>query len=97
MYKIGSAILPEKDETIWALDIDYYPPSDEYPLIQHGAQIRVHGDSLSACLLKANVICEALNSEGIALVEVLTQLLEHARVMEDQLLDTHDKTKECPF
>ena len=89
MYKIGSAIRPDESETIWALDIDYHKPADDdkYPLIEHGAQIRVHGDSLSSCMIKAHIICEAMNGEGVPLIEVLTQLLEHARVMEDELQD----------
>jgi len=90
MYKVGLATPPENGEVIWTLDIDYHTPEDEYPLIDHGAQILIHGSSLSACLLKAQIICESLNSEGIPLAEILVQLLEIATVTEKTLQDEID-------
>lgn len=90
MYKIGLATAPVGDEVIWTLGIDYHKPEDNYPLLDHGAQIQIHGDSLSTCMVKAQVICDALNSEGIPLIEVLVQLLERSKVLDKDLQDKVD-------
>ena len=83
-YSIGRLWEPEKDETIWTLDIDF-DNKDEFGKekdgrVNHGAIIIIHGDSPSHCMLKAHYICEVLNSEGMHVAEALTHIMEMAKV-----------------
>lgn len=83
-YSIGRLWEPEDGETIWTLDINF-DNKDELGKskdgrVNHGAIIIVHGDSPSHCMLKAHFMCNVLNSEGMQVAEVLTHLMEMAKV-----------------
>jgi hypothetical protein len=89
MYSIGKLWKPEKDETIWTLDIDFDNKDEDGNSTDgrmcHGAIIVIHGDSPSHCMLKANFICKFLNAEGMKVAEVLVHLMEMAKVNESLL------------
>ena len=83
-YSIGRLTEPDEGEEIWSLDIDF-SNKDEFGKpqdgrMEHGEIIVIHGDSPSHCLLKAYFICEVLNSEGMQVAEVLTHIMELAKV-----------------
>ena len=82
MYKIGYAWRPGalEDSDYWILDIDYVP-EDRDALKEHGAIIQVHGETLSACLLRAKFICLTLNDDPFHAVEIFAQLMELAKVI----------------
>lgn len=91
MYKVGLTTAPEDGESIWTLGIDYHAPEKEYPLVNHGEQISVHGASLSICLFKAKIICDVLNCNDLAIVEILINLLEVSKVTAKELQDIQDE------
>lgn len=83
-YSIGRLWKPDDGETTWTLDIDF-DNKDEFGKeqdgrVNHGAIIVVHGDSPSHCMLKAKFICNMMNSEGMQVAEVLTHVMELAKV-----------------
>ena len=65
MYKIGCAWKPGSldNNDHWTLDIDY-ECEEKDALKAHGAIIQIHGESLSACMLKGKFICQMLNDDG---------------------------------
>ena len=80
MYKVGAYTKPTEENGFdyWTLDIDFH--SDDSPREDHGAVVQVCGESLSQCMLKAKIICMILNSEGMAMAEVLVKLLDMSKI-----------------
>jgi hypothetical protein len=85
MYKIGYAWKPGELENsdCWTLDIDYVQEEKD-TLKDHGAIIQIHGESLSACMLRGRFICDLLNNDEFHSCEIFVQLLELAKVMFDK-------------
>ena len=91
MYKIGCPHRPGEleDSDYWTLDIDY-EQEDRDALKPHGAIIQIHGDSLSVCMLKAKFICDLLNVNEFHGAEIFTQLMELAKVMQIQHMESKE-------
>ena len=82
MYKIGYAWRPGTldDNDYWSLDIDYV--QEERDVLQdHDGIMQIHGETLSACLLRAKFICLTLNDDPFHAVEIFAQLMELAKVI----------------
>ena len=83
MYKIGKAWEPgefQEGTDFWMLDIDY-EKEERDALQSHGAIMQIHGESLSACMLRAKLICDLLNEDAVHGVEIFVQLMELAKVI----------------
>jgi len=94
MYKIGYAWRPGEleDSDYWTLDIDYVQ-EDRDALKDHGATIQIHGETLSACMVRAKFICLTLNDDGFHGVEIFTQLMELAKVIHIQREEYKDNAE----
>jgi len=92
MYKIGKAWEPgefEEKTDFWTLDIDY-EPNEKDALKQHGAIIQIHGETLSACMLRAKFICDLLNVNEFHVAENYVQLMELGKMISIQRSEYKD-------
>lgn len=92
MYKIGYAWEPGKlkNSDYWTLDIDYVREERD-ALTEHGAIIQIHGDSLSACMLRAKLVCDVLNADAVHSAELFVNLMELAKVISVQRMEYKDE------
>lgn len=93
MYKIGYAWEPgelSKDADYWTLDIDY-EQGEKDALQSHGAILQIHGETLSACLLRGKLICDLLNDKTVHGVEMYVQFMGLAKAITVKRMEYKEK------
>lgn len=78
MYIVGQAYSPEENEdasaSLWAIEIHKVSDMDPDDIVHLGC-IQIYEGTIDLCVLKAKIICGALNAKRYVNAEILVEKL----------------------